>query len=53
LFNRIRIHRGVWPLSTKFIHVFYGDRVMANLSLLEIDKLPLDDSGYHILKVMK
>jgi hypothetical protein len=50
LFDRIRISRGVQPLTSKSVHVIDRGNIVAKLSLAEIDKLPLDASGYHILK---
>jgi hypothetical protein len=50
LFDWIRISRGVQPVTSKSIHVIDPGNIVAKLSLSEIDKLPLDASGYHILK---
>lgn len=53
LFDRIRISGGVKPLTTKSIHLVDHGKLAAKLSLMDIAKLPLDASGYHLLKMTK
>lgn len=53
LFDRIRISRGVKPLTAKSLHVIDSGNIAAKLSLAEIAKLPSDASGYHILKLKR
>jgi hypothetical protein len=53
LFDRIRISSGVQPLTTKSIQLLGNSNVATRLSLAEITTLPLDASGYHILKMPK
>lgn len=53
LFSRIRISRGVKPVTAKSFHLIDSGNIEAKLSLAEIAKLPSDNSGYHILKLKR
>jgi len=53
LFDKIRISGGVKPLTAKSFQLLDTGNVVARLSLAEIEKLPSDRSGYHILKMTK
>ena len=51
LFDRIRIKGAVNPYTTKAIRLVDRNIVARAISLSEIDRLPTDESGFHILKV--
>jgi hypothetical protein len=53
LFNLIRINGGVKPLTSKSVQLLDSGYIATKLSLAEIEKLPSDASGYHILKMKK
>jgi len=53
LFNQIRISEGFNPMFSKSIYVVDAGNIAAKLSLEEMSKLPVDDSGYHILKIKR
>ena len=53
LFDRIRISRGIQPFTTKAIHLIGSGNLLAKLSLADIANLPLDTSGYHILRLKR
>ena len=51
LFDLILISRGKDPRDAKSISVLGGDRVVRALSMNEVLKLPVDDSGAHLLTI--
>jgi hypothetical protein len=50
LFDIIKIADGS-PYNLRVIQLKRSDRVVSKLSLNDIGKLPLDEEGYHVLKV--
>jgi hypothetical protein len=51
LFDRIPINRGADPLKEKVISLTDGLEVLKSFSLDDVDKLPMDSSGFRVLNL--